>query len=115
MSEKHLEDLIQQDTVNGPDPRVRNRLSYAFMLKSIRSKARQNSFGGFIGWIFSVKGLGIKTVVATMFLAFVMLKPELNTSTSSNTAIDSTGVHQNLVVDSTLFQINSKSSNDSRF
>ena len=113
MNEEHIEKLIRQDYVGRPAPGVEDRLKYAFMLKSAQYKTRQNSFGGFFVWVFSMKGLGIKTAVASLLLAFVMLKPDINTG--SSTAPDTSRGNQILVVDSTFFQANTGSAKDSVF
>ena len=115
MSEKHLEELIRQDFVGQPKERVSHRLNYVFMLKSRQYKARQNSFGGFFSWIFSMNGLGIKTAVASLLLAFILIKPDLNSPSNVAIGIDSTSVNQSLVLDSTLYQTDSKTSTDRIF
>jgi len=115
MSEKQLADLIRQDTIGKPAPHVEDQLNYVFMLKSVRSKARQNSFSGFLGWIFSMNGMGLKASVASVLFLFVMIKPELNRHSGSDVTADSTRVQQSVVIDSTLFQLDSKTINDSIF
>lgn len=115
MREKQLEKIIRQDVIGSPDPQVINRLNYAFMIKSVQCKPRQNSFSGFLGWTFSLKGFGLKTAVATVLLAFVMIGPKLNTSSDAQLLIDSTYVQQSFVLDSTLFKQDSQSRIDSIF
>ncbi len=115
MSEKQLADLIRQDTIGKPAPQVENQLNYVFMLKSVKSKARQNSFSGFLGWIFSMDGMGVKAVVASVLFLFFMIKPELNRHPGSDGTADSTSIQQSVVIDSTLFQPDSKIINDSIF
>ncbi|WP_321289325.1 hypothetical protein [uncultured Sunxiuqinia sp.] len=112
MSEKHIEELIRRDHIGEPSPKVRHRINYIFMLESIRSKVRQNSFGGFFGWVFSLQGLRAKAVVASVLFAFVMIKPELKSTNGTSPLIDSTQVQQNLILDSTLFHTDSKSATD---
>lgn len=115
MSEKQLADLIRQDTIGKPASQVENQLNYAFMLKSVKSKARQNSFSGFLGWIFSTNGMGVKAVVASVLFLFVMIKPDLNRNPGPHATGDSTRVLQSVVIDSTLFHPDSKTTNDSIF
>ena len=115
MSDIEIKNLIQNDSVSGPSPKVEDRINYAFMLNSSRFKIRQNSFSGFFGWMFSIKSLGVKTAIAGLLLAFVMLKPQMNMAPGSATALDTLSVNQSSVLDSTLFQTNGKTANDSIF
>ena len=115
MKEKQLKNLIRHDFVGTPNKNLEARLNYAFMLKSSKIKVRQNSFSDFFSWIFSLKSLGLKTTLATILLAFVMLKPNLNINHDQNSTLDSTQINQNLVLDSTLFHTDTKTANDSIF
>ena len=115
MSEIDLKELIQKDNVGHPGSRVESRLNYAFLLKSSSSKIRQNSFGGFFSWFFSTQGIGVKTAIAGVLLAFVMLKPQMNLTPGSVSPLDSLSINQSSVVDSTLFQTSAKTANDSIF
>lgn len=115
MSEIDLKELIQKDAIGQPDNKVADRLNYAFMLKSSQLKVRQNSFTGFFGWFFSLKGMGVKTAIAAVLLAFVMLKPQMSMTPGTISPLDSLSINQSSVVDSTLFQADSKTTKDSIF
>lgn len=115
MSDIDLKELIKNDSIGSPSPRVEDRINYAFVLKSSRLKIRQNSFSGFFGWFFSMQGMGVKTALAAVLLAFVMLKPQMNLAPGSVSPLDSLSVNQSSVIDSTLFQSTSRTSNDSIF
>jgi hypothetical protein len=114
MNEEQIKRLIRNDSVGEPDFRVEDLLNYAFMLKSAQFKTRQNSFSGFFGWIFSMKSLGMKAAVASVLLAFVMLKPDIDMNSGAGPVLDSVRVNV-LVVDSTFFQTNTGVANDSVF
>jgi len=58
--------LLQNDKVGKPDPAIEERLMYSYMLKSGRTKARQNSFASFFGWMFSGKGFGVKMAMVSL-------------------------------------------------
>ena len=115
MSDIDLKELIKKDSIGEPDSKVEDRLNYAFLLKSSRLKVRQNSFGGFFGWFFSLKGMGVKTAIAGVLLAFVMLKPQIGMNPGAVSPLDSLSINQSSVIDSTLFQSNSQTTRDSIF
>ncbi|HKJ44089.1 MAG TPA: hypothetical protein VKA27_18475 [Sunxiuqinia sp.] len=115
MSEIDLKELIRKDAVGQPNTSVEDRLNYAFMLKSSRLKVRQNSFSGFFGWFFSMKGMGVKTAIAGILLAFVMLKPQIGMTPGSASPLDSLSINQSSVIDSTVFQADAKTTRDSIF
>ena len=115
INENQLKKLLRNDPVGEPDFRVEDLLSYAYMLKSSQFKTRQNSFSGFFGWAFSVKSLGIKTVVASLLLVFVMLRPQIGLDNAPGVSLDTAQVNQVLVVDSVFFQSNTGSAADSVF
>lgn len=115
MSDIDLKDIIKNDSVGQPSSRLQDHLNYLFMLKSSLLKIKQNSFGGFFRWIFSLQGMGVKTAVAAILLAFVMLKPQISMTSGSISPLDSLSVNQSSVIDSTLFQADAKTTRDSIF
>ena len=106
MNDKQLHKLLQQDHVGNPDPQVHDRLNYAFLLKSARQEARQNSFAGFAGWLFSAKAVGIKTLAASLLVALFLAHPALQGPSGSQPLADSTYIQQTQAPDTTLFQLN---------
>jgi hypothetical protein len=74
MSDSQLNELFQNDELHcSPDPAVKSRLDYTFMLKESQGKIRQNSFTGMFSWMFSwmfsVKNI---PVAATLFVAVLL-------------------------------------------
>ncbi|MFV0593903.1 MAG: hypothetical protein ACK5M7_21195 [Draconibacterium sp.] len=51
-----------------PDAAVRQRLEYAYLLKSRNYKTSQNSFLGMFAWLFSWSHLPAKVAVASLLL-----------------------------------------------
>ena len=71
MNDSLLNDLFKNDALHcSPDPAVKSRLDYTFMLKESQGKIRQNSFTGLFAWFFSVKNI---PVAATLFMAVLLL------------------------------------------
>jgi hypothetical protein len=71
MNDSQLNELFKNDELHcSPDPAVKSRLDYTFMLKESQGKIRQNSFTGLFTWIFSVKNI---PVAATLFMAVLLL------------------------------------------
>lgn len=101
--------LLQNDQVGEPDQAIEQRLMYTFLLKNSQSKMRQNSFGGFVSWLFSAQSLGMKTAFVSFILFFSVISSQFNFDHSDsydNNALSSKRV---FVCDSTLFML----SNDS--
>lgn len=115
MSDIELKDIIKNDSIGRPSSRVEDHLNYLYLLKSSLHKIHQNSFSGFFRWIFSAKGMGVKTAIAGILLAFVMLKPQMSMTPGSIPPLDSLSINQTSVVDSTLFQADAKTTRDSIF
>ena len=71
MSDSQLNELFKNDALRcSPDPAVKSRLDYTFMLKEGQGKIRQNSFTEVFAWFFSVKNI---PVAATFFMAVLLL------------------------------------------
>ena len=113
MNDQFLKDLISHDEAGVPDQGIEARLSQAFMLRSASYPTKQNSFAGFFGWIFSIKGMFLKTSLAGILLALFMYNSQFKIDSSSPVLLDSTRVTQSLQVDSALFQMDSKNAGDS--
>ena len=111
MNDKLLKKLIQQDQAGDPAPEVKQRLDNAFMLKSSGYAVRQNSFSGFFSWIFSLKGLGIKTTMAAVIISFLCVNQNVDINDRQAVPFDTTFVEQSLQLDSSLLNVNV--SNDS--
>lgn len=95
--------LLECDRVGEPDPAIEDRLMYSFMLKSVASKPRQNSFAGFFGWIFSVKSLALKTGLVSAILFFSLMNNQIGIEPGSSAAPDSLFTKSTQVADSTGF------------
>jgi len=96
-------ELLRNDFVGKPDQSVEDRLMYSFMLKNSRSKLRQNSFSSFLGWIFSVQGLGLKTGLVSVVLFFSLFNNQLNFESSGTIGLDSISNQRTLLADSAQF------------
>ncbi len=113
MNSKEFKKLIIQDQVGNPSPEVKTRLDNAFMLKSANYTIRQNSFSGFFSWIFSLKAIGLKTALASLFVAFFMFNQDVNIAPSNPSTHDTTSVNHIIKIDSSLFQTNTSIASDS--
>lgn len=88
MNDSQLNNLFKHDTLHcSPDPAVKSRLDYTFMLKESQGKIRQNSFTGLFTWIFSVKNI---PVAATLFMAVLLLSVFNSQQKAGNFAIPGT-------------------------
>ncbi len=71
ITDKELTRLFNEDAANHlPDEAVRERLEYAFMVKSRSYKTTQNSFVGLFAWIFSWSHLPLKATLVSVVLLF---------------------------------------------
>lgn len=100
MDEK-LSELIQKDRIGIPDSQIEDRLMYTFMLKNGMSNLRQNSFAGFLGWIFSFKSFGVKTAIISCLLVVTMMNVNIQQNQKTTGDCDSTFVDKALVLDTT--------------
>ena len=74
ISDKELSSIFNQDAANHfPDEAVRDRLEYAFMVKSSRYKTTQNSFLGLFTWLFSWSNLPLKAAMVSVVLFFSLV------------------------------------------
>jgi len=101
--DKMFAQLFNNDHVGEPDKATEDRLMYSFLLKSGRSKVRQNSFGSFFGWLFSTQSLGLKTGLVSVVLFFSVINNQLNIDSGTITSTDSLFSKRVLVADSTSF------------
>ena len=113
MMSKNLKQLINSDQIGKPDNGIKQRLDQAFILRSASYPVRQNSFFGFFTWIFSLKAIGLKTAVASLFVAFFLFNDDVNITPSGQTTLDTTSVNQIIEIDSSLFQSTTNIANDS--
>ena len=113
MMSKNLKRLINTDQVGKPDNGVKQRLDQAFMLRSAGYPVKQNSFFGFFTWIFSLKAIGMKTAIASLFVAFFLFNHDVNITPAGQTTLDTTSVNQIIEIDSSLFQPATNVANDS--
>lgn len=88
-----LNELFSNDTLNcKPDPAVKSRLNYHFMLKESRSTVRQNSFLGIFSWLFSVKNIPAKTALVSIVMLISMINFQNGSENSNFPAIDSASI-----------------------
>ncbi len=74
ISDKELSSTFNQDAANHfPDEAVRERLEYAFMVKSRSYKTTQNSFLGLFAWLFSWSNLPLKAAMVSVVLLFSLV------------------------------------------
>ena len=81
--------LLQSDKVGEPDKAIEDRLTYSFLLKNSSLKLKQNSFGNFFTWIFSVQSLGMKTALISMVLFLSVINNHLSFEPGKITSSDS--------------------------
>lgn len=95
-------DLLRNDRVGEPAKAVEDRLMYSFLLKSSAGKTRQNSFSGFAAWIFSGRGLGIKTALVSVVLFLTLFNSHITFDSGCVSAADTIDSRHVLLADSTL-------------
>lgn len=72
--DNELSAAFKQDaTGHCPDEAIRDRLEYAFMVKSRSYKTTQNSFLHLFGWIFSWTNLPLKAALVFVVLLFSLV------------------------------------------
>ncbi|MEI8113664.1 MAG: hypothetical protein WCI54_08540 [Bacteroidia bacterium] len=94
-------ELLRNDQVGEPDQTIEKRLEYSFLLKNSSSKLRQNSFGNFFGWIFSVQSIGLKAGLVSLALTFFVMNSQLNLEPGKIGENDSISAQRILLADST--------------
>lgn len=102
-TDQRFTQLLQNDCPGKPNPAVEERLMYAFSLKSCNSRLRQNSFASFAQWIFSFKGIGLKTGLVSVMLFFTLINKQLVSESDKCALTDSLFTQRVLVADSTMF------------
>ncbi len=102
-SEKLFTRLLRDDRIGGPDEVTEHRLMYAFFLKSGVSKLRQNSFAGFLGWLFSLHSVALKTSLAAFLLFISLMNNQISTVPGETITGDSLTARRVLVADSARF------------
>jgi hypothetical protein len=93
--------LLRNDRIGEPSKSIEDRLMYSFLLKSSHLKVKQNSFASFIGWIFSVQSLGLKTGLVSVILFVSILNNHLNIDSGTISGSDTIFAKRVLVADST--------------
>lgn len=101
--EQILAGLLRADKVGEPDKAIEDRLMYSYLLKNGKSKVRQNSLSGFLGWIFSFQGLGLKTGLVSVVLFFSLMNNQFTFEPSGISGIDSTSNQRILLADTAHF------------
>lgn len=102
-SDQLFAQLLKNDHVGKPDQAVEDRLMYSFMLKSGKSKVRQNSFASFFGWMFSGQGLGVKIATVSLVVFFSVFNNSYFFESGKIGASDSIYSQRTLVADSAHF------------
>lgn len=93
LTDKYLSELFDNDELNcKPDPAIKSRLDYTFMLKESQNKIRQNSFAGMFAWIFSVKNIPSKAALISIALLFSLFNFQQKTGNFVSPAVDSTSM-----------------------
>ena len=99
-SDKLLSNALRNDRIGEPDKDIETRLMYSFLLKSSRTKVRQNSFSSFAGWLFSGQSFALKTVMVSMILFFSLFNNQFTFDSGKICASDSIFSQRVLVADS---------------
>ena len=102
-TDKLLSQVIKYDSVGEADQSVESRLMYSFLLKNSQSKLKQNSFGSFLGWLFSLQSIGIKTAIVSFLLFFSILNNQLYSGSGTISGTDTLFTQGKLIADSTSF------------
>jgi hypothetical protein len=95
--------LLKSDQVGKPNQAIEDRLMYSYMLKSGKSKARQNSFASFFGWMFSGQGLAVKLATISLVVFFSAVNTQYFFEAGKISASDSIYSQRTLVADSAHF------------
>jgi hypothetical protein len=102
-SDQLFTQLLQNDRVGKPDQAIEERLMYSYMLKSGKSKVRQNSFASFFGWMLSGRGVAFKAAVVSLVVYFSVYTNPGFFEAGKLSAGDSLSYHRTLVADSAHF------------
>lgn len=102
-SDQMFAQLLKNDHVGKPDQVVEDRLMYSYMLKSGKSKVRQNSFASFFSWMFSGQGLGVKIATISLVVFFSAVNTQYFFEAGKIGASDSIYSQRTLVADSAHF------------
>jgi hypothetical protein len=90
LTEKELFEIFEKDNINcNPQPSVKSRLDYTFMLKQSQNKIHQNSFAGLFAWIFSFKNIPVKAAMVSAILFFSVFNYQQKTGITNGAGIDS--------------------------
>ncbi len=93
MTDKYLSELFRNDETGcKPDPSVKSRLDYTFMLKESQGKIRQNSFLGLFAWIFSLKSLPVKAAFVSLILMFSVFNFQQKSGNFETPTVDSASI-----------------------
>jgi len=91
LTDKYLSELFKNDVLSSkPDPAIKSRLDYTFLLKESRSKIRQNSFTGLFTWFFSLKDLPVKAALFSVVMLFSVFNFQQKSGNFNTPTIDST-------------------------
>ena len=102
-SDQMFAQMLRNDNVGKPDRAIEDRLLYSYMLKSGKSKVRQNSFASFFGWMFSGQGLGVKFATISLVVFFSAINTQSFFEAGKIGASDSIYSQRTLVADSAHF------------
>lgn len=90
MNEQYLSEVFKSDRLNyKPDPAIKSRLEYTFLLKESQSKIRQNSFAGLFSWFFSLKSISVKAAMVSVILLISVFNFQQKTGNFSTPTVDS--------------------------
>jgi hypothetical protein len=99
-----LDFLLHKTTINDcpeitPNPAVEDRLIYYFLLKQPAKKIKSNSIISITNWAFSLKGIALKTSIATACLVGALFMSNIRQSSNINIMPDSCQISP-IIVDS---------------
>lgn len=91
LTDKYLSEQFKNDElICKPDPAIKSRLDYTFLLKESQSKIRQNSFTGLFSWFFSLKNIPVKAALLSVVLFISVFNFQQKTGNFNTPTIDST-------------------------
>ncbi len=91
LTDKELTQLFKNDNLNcKPDPKINSRLSYTFFVKSRKFEVYQNSFAGYLGWLFSLKYIPLKAAMVSVILLFSLFNFQQKSGNYITPSSDST-------------------------
>ncbi len=93
LTDNFLNEIFKNDELGcTPDPSIKSRLDYTFMLKESQNKIRQNSFLGFFSWILSGKDLPLKAAFVSIILLFTVFNFQQEPGSFDSPVVDSASV-----------------------